>query len=177
MLKINNVFYSILISITFNVNNLYSNKKHCSTSYLSSLTLPELKSKALNGDAYAQFRIGQMHLKGGESVPQSYKEAFKYFTMAAEQGLRRAQYMVGLMHYKRMYYKRIGINQNYEESFKYFYMAGEQGLPSAQYRVGLMYAKGHGVSKSDKEAVKWFTEAANQGHPKAKIQLKEMRLL
>ena len=47
--------------------------------------LSELQPLAEQGDAYAQGVLGEIYRKG-EGVPQDYKTALKWWTLAAEQG-------------------------------------------------------------------------------------------
>ena len=57
----------------------------------------ELQEKAAKGDANAQFNLAIMYTNG-EGVLQDYKQAFKWFTKAAEQGEALAQFNVGVMY-------------------------------------------------------------------------------
>jgi len=47
--------------------------------------LNELKKQANNGDARAQYNLGIMYKKG-QGVEKDYKEAVKWFELAADQG-------------------------------------------------------------------------------------------
>lgn len=76
----------------------------------------------------------------GEGVPQNYKEAAKWYRLAAEQGDAKAQYDLGFM-----YHKGQGVPQNYKEAAKWFRLAAEQGDAQAQYGLGFMYGLGQGV--------------------------------
>ncbi len=58
--------------------------------------LHELSPPAENGDAEAQFLLGSM-FEGGLGVEQSYAEAIKWYGLAAERGLVRAQFHLGLL--------------------------------------------------------------------------------
>ena len=49
------------------------------------------------------------------------KEAFKWYTKAAEQGEAWAQYFLGIM-----YYDSEGVPKDYKEAAKWFTMAAEQ---------------------------------------------------
>ena len=60
--------------------------------------LREWRPLAEQGDARAQFNLGEMYRKG-EGVPQNDKTAVKWFTLAAEQGHAGAQFNLGLMYY------------------------------------------------------------------------------
>ncbi len=61
----------------------------------------------------AQTNLGAMYAKG--RVAQDYKEAFKWYKLAADQGHAGAQFGLGLM-----YAKGQGVVQNYKKAFKRF---------------------------------------------------------
>ena len=52
--------------------------------------LKEWKPLALAGDTNAQYNLGLMY-NNGDGVPQDYKEAVKWYRLAAEQGYAKAQ--------------------------------------------------------------------------------------
>jgi len=59
--------------------------------------LREMTPLAEQGDASAQFNLGQQY-KDGKGVLQDYKTAVKWFTLAAEQGHANAQFLLGVMY-------------------------------------------------------------------------------
>ena len=59
----------------------------------------------------------------GDGVPQDYKEAVKWYRLAAEQGYADAQYNLGLM-----YSNGEGVPQDYKEAVKWYRLAAEQGV-------------------------------------------------
>ena len=126
----------------------------------------EEKEKALlmakQGDAQAQYTLGEMYTKG-EVVRQDYKEALKWYTKAAEQGHLEAQKFLGSLHY---YGDMDGIKvpQDDKELLKWYTKAAEQGDKYAQYRLGTIYSGGLRVGQDYKEALKWHTKSAEQGH-------------
>ena len=75
-----------------------------------------------------------------EGVPQDYKEAVKWYRLAAEQGDATAQYNLGIM-----YDNGQGVPQDYKEAIKWYRLAAEQGNAKAQYNLGAMYDNGEGV--------------------------------
>jgi len=83
--------------------------------------IEELRIKAEQGDATAQFNLGFMYCDG-EGVPQDYKEAVKWYRMAAEQGNATAQNNLGFM-----YCKGQGVPQNFVEAYAWFNLAAAQG--------------------------------------------------
>ena len=60
-------------------------------------TIEELRAAAEQGNAKAQYAIGQMY-RFGKRVPQDYEYAFKWYRMAAEQGLPDAQNDLSMMY-------------------------------------------------------------------------------
>ena len=59
--------------------------------------LKEWRPFAKQGNANAQFNLGQMY-RNGYGVPQDYKTAVKWYTLSAEQGFVEAQANLGVMY-------------------------------------------------------------------------------
>ena len=102
------------------------------------------------GDALAQFGLGQMY-ENGHGVAQSDVEAVKWYRLAAEQGLSPAQYDLG-----RMYANGYGVTQGSVEAVKWYRLAAQQEYPKAQFWLGYSYRHGEGVPQNDAEALKWY---------------------
>jgi TPR repeat protein len=127
--------------------------------------LSVLRQKAGQGNADAQFNLGYAYANG-EGVPKDYKEAVKWYRLAAEQGDAFAQFNLGLS-----YAKGIGVPQDYKEAVKWFRLAAEQGRAEAQLNLGVHYYTGKGVPQDYKEAIKWYRLAAEQGDAFAQFNL------
>ncbi len=117
-----------------------------------------LEPAAELGGTKAQFFLGLMHYTG-EGIPQSYREAKKWYIIAANQGYASAQSALGTM-----YYKGEGVPQIYRRAKMWFLMAAEQGDPDAQSSLGIMYYNGHGVPQGYVQAHMWFNLAAARYH-------------
>ena len=65
-----------------------------------------LRARAEQGDAQAQFNLGEMY-RTGEGVAQDYKEAAAWFRKAADQGDAQAQLNLGVMYYEYQTPERI----------------------------------------------------------------------
>ena len=102
-------------------------------------------------------------------IPQDYKEAVKWYRLAADQGYASAQFLLGTM-----YFNGQGVPQDYKEAVKWYRLAADQGNPGAQSNLGLMYDNGQGVPQDYKEAVKWYRLAADQGNAEAQSNLNAM---
>ena len=90
---------------------------------------------------------------------KNYVEAVTWFRKAAEQGLAKAQYNLGVS-----YANGRGVTQSYTEAVKWYRKAAEQGVAKAQYNLGLCYYNGEGITQSYTEALKWLRKAKEQGH-------------
>ena len=64
----------------------------------------------------------------------NYSEAFKFCSVAAEQGHAEAQFNLGVM-----YDIGQGVKQDYFKAVEWYQKAAEQGLAYAQYNLGVMY--------------------------------------
>ena len=94
------------------------------------------------------------------------KEAVKWYTKAADQGLARGQCNLGVC-----YDNGTGVAKDEKEAVKWYTKAAEQGYTRAQLYLGISYQNGTGVIKDEKEAVKWYTKAAEQGNADAECNL------
>jgi len=90
-----------------------------------SLALDEFTPLAEQGDAAAQYNLGEMYRRG-DGVPQDFATAMKWYTLAAEQGNASAQYTLGLM-----YYNGDGVLQDYVYAQMWWNIAASSGNKKA----------------------------------------------
>ncbi len=107
----------------------------------------------------------------GRGVEKDDTEAFKWFHMAAEQEVVRAQLNIA-----GMYYVGEKIEQNFAKAAKWYRRAAEQGNPLAQYNLGGMYANGQGVEKDYIWAYVWLSLSASQGYRPSRIHLDRFKV-
>ena len=117
--------------------------------------IDQLRLKADQGDASAQFNLGVMYTNG-EGVPQDDKEAVRWFRFAADQGDASAQFNLGFS-----YGQGKGILQDNKEAVRWFLAAADQGFAKAQLGLGVMYGNGQGVPQDYSQAHIWFNLAAS----------------
>ena len=98
--------------------------------------------------------LGVMY-EQGRGVAQNYREAMRWFRLAAVQGNSSAQSNLGVM-----YHKGQGIAQDYGEAMKWYRMAAEQRNPEAQFNLGVMFEEGRGVAQDRVRAHMWYNLAA-----------------
>lgn len=79
----------------------------------------EWRPLAEQGNAGAQFNLGQMYFLG-RGVSQDYAEALKWHTLAAKRGNASAQAIIGLM-----YATGRGVQQDFVSAYKWHALAAE----------------------------------------------------
>lgn len=90
-----------------------------------------LQSLAQQGEAGAQYKLGNLFLDGGGDS-QDQARAAEWHRKAAEQGHVEAQVSLGYM-----YFPGRGVILDNAEAVTWFRRAAEQGHPRAQYMLGL----------------------------------------
>ncbi len=95
----------------------------------------------------------------GEGVPQDYKTAVKWYTLAADQGDAHAQFSLGLIYE----YGKQGVPMDWKAAEKWLTLAVEQGYANAQYHLGYMYKNGAGVPQDNVYAHMWWNIVASSG--------------
>ena len=145
----------------------------------------QLRELAGQGNADAQYRLGDCYYYGWGVVNKDEAEAVKWYNKAAEQGNVTAQYQLG-----ECYYYGDGVNKDYAEAVKWYSKAAKQGSgyavvkrlrelaehgnADAQCMLGYCYYHGNGVDDDRAEAIKWWRKAAEQGNKEAIFTLGAM---
>lgn len=127
-----------------------------------------LRAKAEEGDAQAQFELGFLRLYGDfdEGLDVSKDEGMLWMRKSVAQGYPQA-----LDHMGCLLYKGEMLAGDKVEAVKLFRRAAEQGDAYAQSNLGYCYYKGEGVAKDSAAAVRWFRLAAAKGEVKAQHHL------
>lgn len=128
--------------------------------------LNEFHKSADEGDALAQLLLGNMY-----KFVEEYKdtrEAFKWYRLAAEQGVAEAQFSLGTF-----YADGEGVLQDYKEALKWYHLAAKQGYLRAHHNLGISYGSGHGMAQDLSHAHMWANIAAYNGNDLS-VQLREL---
>ena len=130
----------------------------------------KLEQVAERGDAYAQYRMGQLYRDGPLLIPDNRK-AKHWLTQAAKQGLPEAQYALG----------KLLLSDDWEvrdpdEGVRWLKQAVKNGSHFAAYRLGKEYLEGSTVSKDTTRAVDWFAKSAEAGNQYAQYMLGKLCL-
>jgi uncharacterized protein len=171
-------------------------------SLASALDVSELRSKAEQGDASAQYELA-MAYDAGQGVQRDLQQAAHWCSKAAEQGHAAAQNCIGSMHQfgdgvpldeaaAAVWYEKAAA-QNYGEAYTnlgYLYDLGkgvpqdraravdlylkgvEKGSLNAMLNVGVSYWRGAGVTVDRVEAFKWLDLARFYTQRSENMQLK-----
>ena len=155
--------------------------------------------------AVLQFMLG-LSFDNGIGAPRDVAKARAWYRRAAEQGIKEAQYNLGLMYYG--FDDGPGERNNYEQAANWFRKAAKQGFERAQNRLDLLlgegivvpqnsaetrvaaehgnkgaqrilgdwYRDGRGVPQDHAQASLWYLKAAEQGSADAKAALAAMAL-
>ena len=120
--------------------------------FLSSDT-KALIAKADQGDAEAQFRVGSAY-DSGNGAPRSGEKAYKYYTMAAEQGHAEAQNSLG---------SALQAEKRYSEALPWYEKAAAQNHALATNNLAYLYDLGLGVTQDRRKGFELYSRAANLG--------------
>ncbi len=113
-----------------------------------------LKPLALNGNAQAQFELGDAIGCGAYGLVKDSVEAARLFRLAAEKGHTKAQFYLG-----DIYKEGRGVVQDFAEAAKWYKLAAAQGHADAQVSLADMYKNGQGVIKNLVKAHMWYNLA------------------
>lgn len=131
----------------------------------------KLEQVAERGDAYAQYRMGQLYRDGPLLIPDNHK-AKHWLSQAAKQGLPEAQYALGKLLLSDDWEVR-----DSDEGIHWLKQAAENGSHFAAYRLGKEYLEGNAVNKDTSRAADWFTKSAEAGNQYAQYMLGKLYLM
>ena len=131
----------------------------------------ELQKQAIDGDADAMYRMGDIYQDGFPQlgIPVYYQQAAEWYERAANKGNMYAQTSLGIL-----YYLGLGVPKNYTKAAEWYKKAAEQGDASAMYNLAGCYRLGRGVQQNDEMAAKYNQKAANMDMPEAQAELAGM---
>jgi len=126
--------------------------------------IAEWKAPAEQGDADAQFNLGQAY-KLGRGVPADVKAAQMWYEKAAQQGHEQAQANLGLILFQ---------NGDRQNAMPWIRKAADRGEPRAQYVLGTALFNGDLAPRDWPRAYALMTRAAAAGLPQASTSLQQM---
>lgn len=126
--------------------------------HYGNLAIPWLKKKLAEGYKFAQLYWGAFHYYG-ITMDVNKDESYRFFILAATQGLPAAQNFVGLCHYYGY-----GTPVDFPKAVLHYRQAIEQGFAAAFYNLGYSFAHGEGVEKDEAAAAELWRVGAEQGY-------------
>src|SRR6187549_3299928 len=117
----------------------------------SGADVAELRTRASQGDADAQTRLGSAYATGQLGLKTDFVQAVELLRQAAEKGHASAQAQLALL-----YEQGHGVPADERQAFKYYLMAAEKGFAPAQATVAGMYAEGRGVAQDLFASNLWY---------------------
>jgi localization factor PodJL len=158
---------------------------------------PRLRTRAVAGDANAQYEVA-MRFAEGRGVARDVEKAAIWMARAASQGLAPAQYRLGSLTEKgtgvtkdvqaarRLYEQAAGAGNvqamhnlgvlhaegglgapDMAVALVWFRKAADYGVKDSQYNLGIFYARGLSVPQDLSQSYLWFSLAAAQGDKEA----------
>lgn len=125
------------------------------------MDISELTHKAESGSCVAQATLGMHYLFGPDSsqfdvdsVAVDYEKAFRYLSMAAEQGASRAIANLGYM-----YLRGLGVPTDIKRAIQLFEEVGKVEFHAA-LDLARIYARGIDVPVDRKRAHEWYSVVA-----------------
>jgi len=116
------------------------------------------KEMALRKNKVACWWLGSYYYSGSY-VRLDYKQAKRYLTCAAQQGIAGAQSDLGLM-----YKEGRGVKKSYKKASYWFEQAVKKGDMTAQYNLANLYYFGYGVKVNIKKALALYKASALKGN-------------
>jgi uncharacterized protein len=138
--------------------------------------LPELRRSLCRGVTILSLiilAVGFTELDTAEDAYRSkhYETAYQLFSVAADRGSARAQFMLG-----GLYERGLGTAVNLTEALHQYRLAANQGYVSAQVEIARMLDEGLGGSADRDGAYTWLVQAADTGDGWAQLALAEFLL-
>lgn len=102
----------------------------------------------------------------GIGVEENEPEAFKYYTLGANDGYTAAKYRLGLA-----YKFGRGTTENMEEAYRWLSDAAEDGNYNAQFQTAMMLLNGEGTAQDEAQGVQMLMKVAEEDHDEAQFEL------
>lgn len=122
------------------------------------MLLDELITKAGQGDASAQYDLGECYWDGSNGAEQSYEKAIEYYEKAADQGNIDAIYSLGYC-----YATGTGIEKNVERAEQLLTYAVDNGSVIAAAKMGSFYYWGDFFPEDRAKGYRYLKYAADNG--------------
>ena len=128
------------------------------------------------------YHLGSFYYRKGErsfgkdqypiSIHKSYHEkALKLYKVAAEKGVKEAQYELGLMYDTGQFGCLEKHEPNYEEAKKWYLLAANQGDPWSELQLDFLSSEGHIDYNLERDVKAKMDVIASSGNPPIFVSL------
>lgn len=114
-----------------------------------------VRKAAEEGDAAAQFRLGEALFHDPARTNETSVQAINWLQRSAENGNTDAMIFLG-----RLSRTGVGILQDFAQASVWLHTAAQRGSPEGMLELGRLYRDGVGVEKDLVKAYVWFNRAA-----------------
>ena len=116
------------------------------------------------GEAEAQYDMGALYCDG-LAVGRNYRKAAQWYSRAAEQGHKGAQFSLGFLAYHGAGRGEAdgAVARDPVAAARWLKPAAERDNAMAQYLLATLYRKGEGVPPDQDKALRWALAAAERG--------------
>jgi TPR repeat protein len=121
--------------------------------------IAKLTAAAKNGDAIAQYNLGEAYLLGN-GVDKDGDQAARWYRKSASQDYAPAEYRLGALYVRVEGNPQTDVLEDPLLADKWLHKAAEQGSGDAMRTLGRMYQSGAGVDKNEVQAFMWLDLAA-----------------
>lgn len=118
------------------------------------------------GMSDAQNMLYLYYYWGGDGIPIDKEKAFKWIEKSANQGNKRAQYLLGRMYLEGQY-----VEKDLKKAFDLLIISAENGYAMAAFDVGVMYKNGEYVEADYAKAIEWIEKSAKLGFSDAQYAI------
>nr|WP_216856751.1 tetratricopeptide repeat protein [Acidisoma sp. S159] len=127
-----------------------------------------LDDAIIGGDAYAEFSIGFLYMKG-YGPTENYAKARHWLLRADADGSGDADNMLGVM-----YEEGYGVPSDSQTAMKWFTRGSHRGSAGAEDNIGKFYKDGKAVPKNYQLAMMHFKQAAAEGSTYAEYHIGQL---
>ncbi|EFD0970596.1 tetratricopeptide repeat protein [Escherichia coli] len=133
------------------------------------MSINEIITRAVQGDAEAQARLGEAYLNGNNNQTINYTQAFEWLTKSAASGNSRAKLGLGIL-----YLNGYGEPFDYTKALAFFKQADALGEMKAARYLGIIYERGLGVTQDYKKAAEYYKKGDKNNDITAQYRLAKL---
>src|SRR5690242_17376543 len=137
------VFGSLALGISGLLVGLRTYEKYAAERKKLSNIANEIRVKADQGDAAAQYKLARFYYQG-KGVSKDYSEAFRWYRKAADKGYAKADFNLG-----EMYYRGEGVPKDLAVALSWTQKGADLADPYSEAVLGYTYLHGEGVPRND----------------------------